>query len=397
MDRGLYAQEMRRSSMLPRFMARRLSSISAPRGAEKPFRYQEGRYGNAELKYLSGLPVLTVGGMPEEIGGAVGRLALWPGRRMADYPSDLLRTFWLGWLRRPILRIGGRMARRFPPEYRREMDAMYAAAGLDHDQAVLGNTFYDVKKVAFCSALLVSAERSNEGGPLLGRNLDYPPLDYAHQFSLVTVYRPSEARHAFASIGFPGMVGCLSGMNDAGLTVAVMEAYQVRFGNRRLDLSGVPFALCFRRLLEECSTMEEAYGMLNAMRRTGLNSLVVADRKRVAVFEITPDRVVVRGPRDGTCICTNHFCTPELRPFVTLNLFKTRDHFAALEQATYQRKEFGVAELQAALHSVCDQEITLQTMIFEPRRLCLHLAIGRLPASAGELRVLDLRPYLQRA
>jgi hypothetical protein len=36
-------------------------------------------------------------------------------------------------------------------------------------------------------------------------------------------------------------------------------------------------------------------------------------------------------------------------------------------------------------------------MIFEPRKLCLHLAIGRLPASAGELRVLDLRPYLQRA
>ena len=174
------------------------------------------------------MPLLTVEGTPEEIGEAVGRLALRPGRRMADYPDDLLRAFWLRALRRPILQIGRGLVRRLPDDFRREMEAMYASAGLDRDRAVLSNTFYDVKKIAFCSALLVTAGRSTEGGPLLGRNLDYPPLGYANDYSLVTVYRPRGALHGFASVGFPGMVGCLSGMNDAGLTVAVMEAYQVR-------------------------------------------------------------------------------------------------------------------------------------------------------------------------
>ena len=255
----------------------------APPGGQA-FRFPEGRHGRAELRFVNGVPLLTVQGTPEAIGEAVGRLALAPGRRMADYPDDLLRTFWLRALRRPILQFGRGLVRRLPDDYRREMEAMYAAAGLDRDRAVLNNTFYDVKKIAFCSALLVTAERSTAGGPLLGRNLDYPPLGYANDYSLVTVYRPGGARHAFASVGFPGLVGCLSGMNDAGLANAVMETYQVRPGNRRLNLGGMPFALCFRRLLEQCSSVEEAAEALSGMKRIGLNSLVVADRDGVAAF-----------------------------------------------------------------------------------------------------------------
>ena len=388
---------MGRGILLKPVSATRLDCTSGPLRPKPLFRFPEGRHGEAELRYVDGVPLLTVQGTPEEIGEAVGVLALRPGRRMADYPLDLLRTFWLRPLRWPMLQVGRWLARRFPTDYHREMEAMYAAADLSRDLAVLNNTFYDIKKVAFCSALLVTTERTTEGGPLLGRNLDYPPLGYANEFSLVTVYRPRDGRHAFASIGFPGMVGCLSGMNDAGLTVAVMEAYQVSFGNRRLNLAGMPFALCFRRLLEECSSIEEACTLLNRMKRIGLNSLVVADRNGVAVFEITPDRVVVRRPKDGVCVCTNHFCTKELRPLVTFNLFKTLNHFATLEEVTRKRSEFGITDLHAALHSVCDQDITLQTMVFEPRKLRLHLAIGTIPASAAPMRVIDLGSYLQSA
>lgn len=385
---------MGRSLLLRPALARRFDPATGGPRAETPFRFPEGRYGTAELHYVNGIPLLNVGGTPEEIGKAVGVLALDPGRRIARYPEDLLRAFWLGPLRWPILQIGHGLARRFPDDYRREMEAMYVAADLDLDRAVLNNTFYDVKKVLFCSALLVGSGRSTEAGPLLGRNLDYPPLGYAHEFSLVTAYRPAGARHAFCSVGFPGTVGCLSGMNDVGLTVAVMEAYQVRRGNRRLDLSGMPFALCFRRLLEQCSSIAEAWDALDEMRRTGLNSLVVADRDEVAVFELTPDRVVVRRPANDVCVCTNHFCTRELRPLVTLNMFNTLRHHATLRRVARVRRTIGVADLHAALHSVCDPEITLQTMVFEPRKLRLHLAIGMLPASAGKIRTVDLAPFM---
>jgi hypothetical protein len=363
--------------------------------AAPPFRYPERRYGDAWLRYINGIPVLAVAGTPEQIGRAAGVLALRPGRRMAGYPDDLLRAFHLRPLRDPLLLGGWHLLRRFPADYRAELQAMYAAAGLDLDLAVLNNTFYDLKKIVLCSALLVEGQRSSTGGPLLGRNLEYPLLGYAHQYSLVTLCRPHRARHAFASVGFPGMVGCLSGMNDAGLAVAVLEVYQVRLGQRSFDLSGMPFALCFRRLLEECSSIEEALPLLKTMRRTGLNNLVVADRAGVAVFEITPERVVVRRSRGGTCVCTNHFCSPELQPLVRINLFDSNEHFQTLEKVAGLQRQLGAAEVQLGLHAVCDPEMTMQTMVFEPQRLRLHLAIGAVPASAGTMRLLELGRLLQ--
>ena len=46
-------------------------------GAE-PFRYPEARFGKGELRYVNGLPVLTVAGTPEEMGEQVGKLAALP-------------------------------------------------------------------------------------------------------------------------------------------------------------------------------------------------------------------------------------------------------------------------------------------------------------------------------
>src|SRR5262249_16285493 len=151
--------------------------------------------------------------------------------------------------------------------------------------------------------------------PLMGRNLDYPSLGYAQDYSLVTVCKPAGAKHAFVSVGFPGLVGCLSGMNDAGLSLSILEVFQIRFGERKFDPTGTPYALCYRRLLEECSTIDEARQMLESMHRTATTNLVLADKNGVATFEITPDYVIVRpATQDGCCACTNHFSTDFLRP-----------------------------------------------------------------------------------
>src|SRR5438309_2313655 len=60
-----------------------------------PFRYPEGRHGRAELRYQGEVPVLRVAGTPEEIGEQVGVLGVRAAPRMANYPDDLLRKFWL--------------------------------------------------------------------------------------------------------------------------------------------------------------------------------------------------------------------------------------------------------------------------------------------------------------
>src|SRR3954451_23023491 len=94
--------------------------LAGPLRADPPFRYPEAKYGTGELKYRNGLPVLTVSGTPEEIGSAVGVLALNPGRRVCNYPEDILKTFLVGYLWQPAVEVGKGMLDNFPAHHRAE-------------------------------------------------------------------------------------------------------------------------------------------------------------------------------------------------------------------------------------------------------------------------------------
>jgi predicted choloylglycine hydrolase len=360
--------------------------------AEKPFQFPQAKHGKGELKYVKGIPILTVEGSPSEIGEQVAVLALKPAKRVLDYPIDLLHAIHME-ATLPVLTMAGKaMLAHFPPDYRAELEAI-AKAGLDRDTVVLGNTMFDIKNVFACSALIVEADRSRTKGPLFGRNLDYPSLGYIHEYSLVTIYR-SKGKHAFAAIGFPGLVGCLSGMNDAGLCLGVLEVRHVKDGVEKFDAFGTPYALCYRRILEECSTVEEAEKLLKSMRRTTLGNLAVCDRNGGAVFEVTPKHLVVRRPAQGLCSCTNHFHTNELKPETQPNVFGTLNRYEILERAR-QLPKIGLDDVHQALHGASVETHTLQTMTFEPAKLCVHLSIGACPASAKKPTLLDLAPLFQ--
>ena len=365
------------------------------KGQSRPFRYPEKQWGNGELRYINGLPVLTVTGSPEQIGEAVGVLAVKPGRRMLEYPEDVLRRYHLHFLWQPLLAMGKARLENFPGRYRREMESIVRSGGVDRDHVIAGNTLFDIKKYLACSALLVAPRRSITGASLVGRNLDYPSLGYAQEYSLVTIYRPAGVRHAFASVGFPGLVGCLSGMNDAGLTVAILEAFQARAGIKRCDHRGLPYALCYRRLLEECATVSEAITLLAAMHRSTMTNLVLADRNTVAVAEVTPEHVVVRHPEQGICVCTNHYCSDILKPVVPVNFYHTFQRYDILQRVARKSGPLGLTDIHRGLHEACNPEETLQSMIFDPAALRLYLAIGRCPASGIDMGLLELAPLFR--
>jgi hypothetical protein len=390
-----------RALLIPLFLAPALAlgwQPAASGGEGKPdeaFRFPAERLGGtAELKYLNGLPILVAGGTPEEIGTAVGKLAVKPAPRALDYPRDLLRVFHAEAMFGVLQRTGAGMLRRAPADYRAELDAMAEASGAGRDILVVGNTMFDLYKSFACSSLLVTAGRSATGGPLLGRNLDYPSMGYIQRYTLVTVYRPA-GKHAFASVGFPGLIGCLSGMNDAGLALAVLEVHDVRAGEPRFRFEGMPYALCHRKLLEECTTIAEAKKLLESLPRTTLNNLAVADRTGVAVFEVTPGRVVQRDVAGAAGACTNHFCTAALKPEKPLDIMRSFDRFASLAGVADAGSKLGPDDVRRQLDAVNLGRLTLQTMVFEPSSLRLHLSFGEAPASAGPLHALELGPLFQ--
>jgi isopenicillin-N N-acyltransferase like protein len=351
------------------------------------FRYPEARHGKGELTYINGIPVLTLEGSPEDMGQQLGALGLKPATSLINSADEIIAQY--GWkqIYTLVLKSGNLLVPRFPVDHIQEVDAAAKASGWQRDLLVFGNTILDLRRIVACSSVIVEGERSTTGEPLLGRNLDWPPVARLHEYTLVVVYRP-EGKRAFASITFPGVLGCTSGMNDAGLAIAMLDSFSSSDGAPSLNPLGVPTVFMLRRILEECTTIDEAVILLRSIERASSLNIAVCDRERGAVLEVTTKNVVVRGPEAGVCLCTNHFRSAELATGKECWRYDTL-------LKSIDGKKFSITDLAQRLHAVNQGENTLQTMIFEPATLELHLAFGDGPASRFPLKRIDLAPLLR--
>ncbi len=361
------------------------------------FTFPETRHDRGRLDYVGPIPVLQVEGTPEQMGAQAGELALQPAARILDYPFDLaaaqLKSRSLARLVMPHLdRLGRRLISRFPNHHRLELLSL---AERVHDQrrVVRGNTLFDLKnlqpwRMFGCSSIAMGATRTDTGGPLMGRNLDFFPLGYLHEFGLVTVVRSTvPGLRPFAAIGFPGSVGVFSGMNNAGLAVATHEVFNPP--DRRYNSAGEPFALTCRRVLEECTSVDEAEALFRATPRTTTVSVAVCGLSGQAVFELSPKDVRRRDSIRDAVICVNHFLGQSLGG---ANPFNTLGRLDRLSQVVVDAGPLGVRGVWSALNAVGQAQYTVQSIVFEPRRLAIHVALG-LPATCLTPTELTLADY----
>ena len=82
-----------RSPVMPRrlFVVLLVTVFAAAAIAGTPFQYPVERHGTGELRYIHGIPVLTVGGSPEEIGAATGLLTKSAAEGLFGYFDELLK------------------------------------------------------------------------------------------------------------------------------------------------------------------------------------------------------------------------------------------------------------------------------------------------------------------
>ena len=161
------------------------------------------------------------------MGQQIGALTHDAIAKIAARQDDLVRGFGMVQLKPLLMLTAKQMWPQFPPNQQQEMSAIAKASGIDLNFLIFGNVVYDYSKIGGCSVLMAERERSTTGGLLFGRNFDFPTFGILDQISLVTVYR-AKGKHAFVSVGFPGMIGCVSGMNDVGLSLAELEVNSTR-------------------------------------------------------------------------------------------------------------------------------------------------------------------------
>jgi isopenicillin-N N-acyltransferase like protein len=342
-------------------------SLSLANSAEPLKTFQPAKHGQGELKQIQGVPVLVVRGTPAEMGEQYGVLAVKNAPDFERFQNNFFKDAKLENKTGMMKLLARRLAAGMPKHHLEEIDAAVKSSGRERDLALFGNTVYDLSTNMGCSTVIVEKARSKTGQPIFGRNFDWLPTQGIHEHTFLAVYFPA-GKQPFALVTISPIVGCISGMNAAGLSVTLNQINLPMAKDKSVfNWEGVPTMLAYRRVLEDCKTVAEAEKLLNEMKRTTTACMTICDTTGGAVFEISPKSVVVRKAVQDVCLCTNHFRTDELS---TVSLCWRYKKLLPLQAG---QEKLGVDDVFSRLDEVSQGKSTLQSMVFEPKQRLLHL------------------------
>lgn len=330
------------------------------------------------------IPVIEMAGTPAEMGNEHG----WQmGSTIRGLHGKYLKAYFSSEGRRVLAMMAAATFEQYlSPEHRDELRALASSAGVEERQMLLAHCFLDLSPMTACSTVTLPAIASPDGVARFGRNLDFPSFDVADKLSVVQIYRPA-GKNAFMSVGWPGMAGVLSGMNEHGLTLANMEVTR----GRRMP-TAMPYILLYRTVLERCRTVDEAIELLGATPRQTANNLMLMDAGGDrAVVEITPKAIHVRrAPAAQPLVSTNHQRGDDLDTPGSCRRFD-----CILKESARQSGKIDAKAIQSILAEASQGKKTLQSMVFEPSTRILYLSTGENAARKPFYR-LDLKPYFAK-
>ncbi len=271
----------------------------------------------------------------------------------------------------------GKMEKHVSEEFIKELKGMadsITEREVDYREILLYHAMRDIGQVLGCSSF-VALPRTTRGKSLIyGRNFDF--LKGGSLENLITFYEPDKG-NSFVSIGWPGMIGVVSGMNDKGLTVGILTAY-----SEDVSFDGMPSCFLMRKVLQYADNIEEAEEIIIKSPRTGPNIIFLADKKEALIIECSATKYALRKPQGGLLYSSNHFLSPIYE--------KDKKRRRALEsgdsEARYKRMEellkenYGQIDVEYGIKVLRDniilKENTLHSVIFLPQTLEFLIAPG---------------------
>lgn len=273
---------------------------------------------------------------------------------------------------------------------------------LDLDDLKIANVLSDLRGRG-CTTFAAWGAATADGALLTARNLDYPatPEMVAHQ--IVLVHRARENARPWVGVTWPGLIGCYTAMNSAGVTVSVHDV-PGRPPTPRPPF--VPRSLTLRLALEsagEHSFIEDVATVLRSRGTVvGTNVFVSGPAPRngppAAVIEYDGEErgsgVTVRGADANdaaTLVCTNHMRL-RAEPTACRRYARLQERFAELSA----ERKLDVGACFALLAEIAqDQALqTVHSVVFEPGARRMHV---RLRGGPSDPTLLDLGELLEPA
>lgn len=331
---------------------------------------------------------------------------------------------YLKFLRFFIVLFNRNLGENIPEEYRNEIYGIsqsctheYDFIGTPYERQLnyhaahdLGHAMQDYMLVG-CSSFATWGSQSADSTLLIGRNFDFYVGDAFAENKLVTFCHPDKG-HNFVSIGWSGMIGVLSGMNEAGLTVTINAAKSAMPTS-----SATPISILTREILQYASNIEEALAIAQKRKTFVSESILIGSAKdgRAAIIEKSPEKTVLfSGKEKDRIICTNHYQSEEFsKDERNMENIRTSDspyRFARLEElldenqpmnpvkaASVLRNRKGLqnADLGLANEMAINQFIAHHSVIFQPEKLLIWVSTS--PWQSGQYVAYDLNKIFHSA
>ncbi|MCA9720586.1 MAG: tetratricopeptide repeat protein [Myxococcales bacterium] len=393
-------------------------------------------YGASSLTRRNGLWHLHLEGPPEAIGAAHGALAGRLFYQIDEHLRELARKRYGGgvidtWTASAALRWQYHDAdKALADTRRRELAAMARTLPVAEGTRLsayhrlflyqcfdeFGHAYDDITVEGAMFAIgprRGSNQAEGRANLLIGRSLS---VELGRRFELprvVSFYYP-DGKYPFASVGWPGLAGVVTGINARGVFVALNAA---RSDEPSED--GSPLALVLRDVLEEADTLERAVEMLKEADLRAAGIVLVGDgySRQSVIVELSPrdkeERRLVRGEDEPVIWATNHFVrdaferdahNDRIRRFTASGyrydrlgeLLEPLDDVGPAELADVLRDKAGLGgeELGLGNYNALENLRLSHAVVVDATAMVMWVAEG--PSALGRFRAIDLRYHLER-
>jgi len=376
-----------------------------------------------------GLWELHLKGGAEERGMAIGQLCRDLMYKQEGAFVDQIYTMipsrrYVSFLKYLTIIYNRNLRRDIPDEFKKEI--YMSSFGCSHEFDYIGDAYdrqlnyhaaHDIGHVmqeymlVGCSSFAVWGSLSLDSSLIVARNFDFYVGDKFAQEKIISFYYPDNG-YRFASIGWAGMTGVLSGMNEKGLTVTINAAKS----DPPLS-SRTPISIITRNILQYASNIEEAYNIAASMRSFVSESILIgsAADKSAAIIEKSPQSTGLYKESGERIISTNHFLSKEsmnslneeereelakghsLYRYKRLGeLLDAEKHLTPVKAADILRNPYGLGgkSIGWTNERSINQFIAHHAVIFQPEKMLMWVSTS--PWQLGEMVAYDLREIFSK-
>jgi predicted choloylglycine hydrolase len=261
-----------------------------------------------------------------------------------------------------------------------------------------------------CTSFGAWGAKSADSSLIIGRNCDFYMGDEFAKDKIVLFCEPSTG-NKFVMVTWAGMMGCLSGMNDKGVTVTINAA--------KSDMptaSADPIALLAREILQYATDINSANAIAKKRKTFVSESILIgsAADKRCAVIEKSPAHQALFYSDTNYLVCTNHYQSDTFshdannienmeRSASVYRYRRTQEMLGEqfplnyLKTATILRNRNGLhgADIGVGNEKAINELICHHSVVFKPGELKIWISAG--PYQEGAYVCYDLNKVFSKA